>query len=223
MNISNDTLNILKNFSQINKSIVINPGNEISTLAVTKNILASAKVKESFDSTISIYDLSEFIATFSLFKNPEFDFSNNQFMVISDKGSKTSTQFFYADPSIITSAPEKKITIPSVDVEFTINDSDLDTLIKASRIHNVTDLCLVGDGESIRMVVKDKKNDTSNNFSMVVGETQENFCFYFKVENLKLLPGNYNVKVSKTNVSLFTSTNGDLEYYIALEPDSTFG
>jgi hypothetical protein len=223
MNISNDTLNILKNFSQINKSIVINPGNEISTLAVTKNILASAKVKESFDSTISIYDLSEFIATFSLFKNPEFDFSNNQFMVISDKGSKTSTQFFYADPSVITSAPEKKITIPSVDVEFTINDSDLDTLIKASRIHNVTDLCLVGDGESIRMVVKDKKNDTSNNFSMVVGETQENFCFYFKVENLKLLPGNYNVKVSKTNVSLFTSTNGDLEYYIALEPDSTFG
>jgi len=223
MNISNDTLNILKNFSQINKSIVINPGNEISTLAVTKNILASAKVKESFDSTISIYDLSEFIATFSLFKNPEFDFSNNQFMVISDKGSKTSTQFFYADPSVITSAPEKKITIPSVDVEFTINDSDLDTLIKASRIHNVTDLCLVGDGESIRMVVKDKKNDTSNNFSMVVGETQENFCFYFKIENLKLLPGNYNVKVSKTNVSLFTSTNGDLEYYIALEPDSTFG
>lgn len=223
MNISNDTLNILKNFSQINKSIVINPGNEISTLAVTKNILASAKVKETFDSKISIYDLSEFIATFSLFKNPEFDFSSREFMVISDKGTRTSTQYFYADPSVITSAPEKKIEIPSVDVEFTISDSDLDTLIKASRIHNVTDLCLVGDGESIRMVVKDKKNDTSNNFSMVVGETDSNFCFYFKVENLKLLPGNYNVQVSKSNVSLFTSTNGDLEYFIALEPDSTFG
>lgn len=222
MNISNDTVNILKNFSQINKSIVINPGNELATLAVTKNILATAKVKETFDSKICIYDLPEFISTFTLFKSPEFDFSNQDFMVITDKGTKTSTQFFYADPSVITTAPEKKIEIPSVDVEFTISDSDLDTLFKASRIHNVPDLCLVGDGKSMRMVVKDKKNDTSNNFSMEMGETDKVFSFYFKVENMKLLPGNYNVKACKS-VALFTSVNGDLEYFIALEPDSTLG
>lgn len=222
MNISNDTVNILKNFSQINKSIVINEGNEISTLAVTKNILAFAKVKENFGAKICIYDLPEFISTFTLFKSPEFDFSNQDYMVISDKGTKTSTQFFYADPSVITTAPDKKISLPSVDVEFNVSDADLDTLFKASRIYNVPDLCLVGDGTSMRMVVKDKKNDTSNNFSMEMGETDKVFNFYFKVENMKLLPGNYKVQACKS-VALFTSVNGDLEYFIALEPDSTIG
>ena len=222
MNISNDTVNILKNFSQINKSIVINPGNELSTLAVTKNILAFAKVKEDFTSKICIYDLPEFISTFTLFKSPEFDFTNDNYMVISDKGTKTSTQFFYADPSVITTAPDKKISLPSVDVEFNVSDSDLDTLFKASRIYNVPDLFLVGDGSTMRMVVKDKKNDTSNNFSMEMGETDKVFTFYFKVENMKLLPGNYRVQACKS-VALFTSVNDDLEYYIALEPDSTIG
>jgi len=222
MNISSNTINALKNFSAINKSIVIKPGNEISTLAVTKNILASMQTQETFDSQVSIYDLGEFLGVIGLFKNPDFDFSNNGYCLIKETGSRTRTKYFYADPSVITSPPEKKVEMPSVDVEFDITDGQLIALQRAAVVYRVEDLSVVGDGEVIELVVRDRKNDTSNVFSVQVGETDAEFCFNLKVENLKLLPGDYQVQMSKSNVSLFTNRLNGVEYFIACEPDSSY-
>ena len=129
---------------------------------------------------------------------------------------------FFADPSVIVSPPEKSITLPSVDVEFTLKSSQLDRLLKAAAVYHLTDLSVVGDGSEIKMVVSDRKNDTSNDFSIVVGETTKKFGLHFKVENMKIVPGTYEVKISRKLLSQFKSCEYDLTYYIALEPDLTW-
>ena len=112
--------------------------------------------------------------------------------------------------------------MPSVDVEFTLRSSQLDRLLKAAGVYHLSDLSVVGDGKEIKMVVSDRKNDTSNDFSIVVGETDKEFVFNFRVENIKIIPGAYDVVVSSKLLSKFSNTRYDLKYYIALEPDSTF-
>ena len=216
--ISKPTIEVLKNFCSINKSIVIKPGNKISTLSINKNILAIADVEEQFDSQISIYDLGVFLGGLSLFESPKIDTTNTNYVTVSDLQGKSKTRYFYADPDIITQAPEKEINLPSEDVEFKLESKILMQLQRAAMVYQLPDLCLYGDGATMQLCVTDKKNDTSNNYSVEVGTTTEEFCFCFKVENLKLLSGNYDVVLSKTNVALF---KGDgIKYYIALEPNT---
>ena len=216
--ISKPTIEVLKNFCSINKSIVIKPGNKISTLSINKNILAIADVEEQFDSQISIYDLGVFLGGLSLFESPKIDTTNTNYVTVSDLQGKSKTRYFYADPDIITQAPEKEINLPSEDVEFKLESKILMQLQRAAMVYQLPDLCLYGDGETMQLFVTDKKNDTSNNYSVEVGTTTDEFCFCFKVENLKLLSGDYDVVLSKTNVALF---KGDgIKYYIALEPNT---
>ena len=216
--ISKPTIEVLKNFCSINKSIVIKPGNKISTLSINKNILAIADVEEQFDSQISIYDLGVFLGGLSLFESPKIDTTNTNYVTVSDLQGKSKTRYFYADPDIITQAPEKEINLPSEDVEFKLESKILMQLQRAAMVYQLPDLCLYGAGETMPLCVTDKKNDTSNNYSVEVGTTTEEFCFCFKVDNLKLLSGNYDVVLSKTNVALF---KGDgIKYYIALEPNT---
>ena len=216
--ITKPTIEILKNFCSINKSIVIKPGNQISTLSINKNILAIADVEEQFDSQISIYDLGVFLGGLSLFDQPKIDTSDSNYVTVSDQRGKSKTRFFYADPDIITQPPEKEITIPSVDVKFRLEAGVLQQLQRAAMVYQLPDLCLYGDGTEMSLCVTDKKNDTSNSYSVQVGETTDNFCYCFKVENLKLLLADYNVTISKSNVALF---QGDgIKYFIALEPNA---
>ena len=216
--ISKPTIEVLKNFCSINKSIVIKPGNKISTLSINKNILAIAEVEEQFDSQISIYDLGVFLGGLSLFDAPKIDTTQTNYVTVSDLQGKSKTRYFYADPDIITQAPEKEINLPSEDVEFKLESNILVQLQRAAMVYQLPDLCLYGDGETMQLCVTDKKNDTSNNYSVEVGTTTEEFCFCFKVENLKLLTGNYDVVLSKTNVALFKGEG--IKYYIALEPNT---
>jgi hypothetical protein len=216
--ISRPTIDVLKNFCSINKSIVIKPGNKISTLSINKNILAIADVEEQFDTQISIYDLGVFLGGLSLFDSPKIDTSNTNFVTVSDVTGRSKTRFFYADPDIITQPPEKEIQIPSSDVKFRLDAAVLQQLQRAASIYQLPDLCLYGHDGSMQLCVTDKKNDTSNSYSVDVGETEDEFCFCFRVENLKLLAGDYNVTVSKHNVALF---QGDgIKYFIALEPNN---
>ncbi|AMO42932.1 DNA polymerase processivity factor [Cyanophage S-RIM50] len=216
--ISRPTIDVLKNFCSINKSIVIKPGNKISTLSINKNILAIADVEEQFDTQISIYDLGVFLGGLSLFDAPKIDTSNTNFVTVSDVTGRSKTRFFYADPDVITQPPEKEIQIPSSDVKFRLDAAVLKQLGQAASIYQLPDLCLYGHDGSMQLCVTDKKNDTSNSYSVEVGETEDEFCFCFKVENLKLLAGDYNVTVSKHNVALF---QGDgIKYFIALEPNN---
>lgn len=216
--ISKPTIEVLRNFCSINKSIVIKPGNKISTLSINKNILAIADVEESFDTQISIYDLGVFLGGLSLFDSPKIDTTQSNYVTVSDQRGKSKTRFFYADPDIITQAPEKEITLPSEDVKFRLEASVLKQLGQAASVYQLPDLCLFGSNGYMHLCVTDKKNDTSNSYSVEVGETQEEFCYCFKVENLKLLGGDYDVSVSKHNVALF---KGDgIKYFIALEPNA---
>ena len=222
MKLSDKTINLLKNFSSINQSILIKEGDSIRTISVMKNILAEAKVPEEFPKDFGIYDLNQFLnAISSLHVNPELDFSNNEYLMIRE--GKKRNRFFFADPNVIVSPPEKSISLPSEDVCFELDTQVLGTLMKAAAIYQVPDLSVIGEAGVVKLVVHDKKNDTSNTHEEVVGETDEEFCFNFKVENIKILPGTYEVVVSKKLLSRFESKNHELTYYIALEPDSTFG
>ena len=222
MKLSDKTINLLKNFSSINQSILIKEGDSIRTISVMKNILAEAKVPEEFPKDFGIYDLNQFLnAISSLHVNPELDFSNNEYLLIRE--GKKRNRFFFADPNVIVSPPEKSITLPSEDVCFELDTQVLGTLMKAAAIYQVPDLSVIGEAGVVKLVVHDKKNDTSNTHEEIVGETDSEFCFNFKVENIKILPGTYEVVVSKKLLSRFESKNHELTYYIALEPDSSFG
>jgi len=216
--ITKPTIEVLKNFCSINKSIVIKPGNQIATLSINKNILAIADVEEQFESQISIYDLGVFLGGLSLFDQPKIDTTDSNYVTVSDQRGKSKTRFFYADPDIITQPPEKEITIPSVDVKFRLEAGILQQLQRAAMVYQLPDLCLYGDGTEMSLCVTDKKNDTSNSYSVQVGASDDEFCYCFKVENLKLLAGDYNVTISKQNVALFQGSG--IKYFIALEPNA---
>ena len=186
-----------------------------------KNILAEATIEEEFPKDFGIYDLTQFLNGLNLQQNAELDFQNEGYVVI--KEGKSRSKYFFSDPNVIITPPEKSIILPSEDVCFELNTQQLDKLLKAAAVYQLPDLSAVGEAGVVKLVVRDKKNDTSNDFSIVVGETDAEFTFNFKVENIKILPGSYGVVVSKKLLSRFTSNDHDLCYYIALEPDSTFG
>ena len=220
MNLCDNTLGILKNFAGINNSILVKEGNQLRTNSVAKNILAEAEIDEDFPRQFGIYDLNQFLNGLSLHQDPDLDFSEESYLTIRE--GKRRVKYFFADPQVIVAPPEKEITLPSQDVCFQLDSTALDKLLKAAAVYQLPDLSAVGEAGVVKLVVRDKKNDTSNEFAVVVGETDKNFTFNFKVENIKIIPGAYNVVVSSKLLSKFTNTNFNLKYYIALEPDSTF-
>lgn len=220
MKLSDKTFSVLKNFSSINQSILFKQGNKLRTISVMKNILAEATVTEDFPKDFGIYDLNQFLNGLGLHKNPELDFANDGYVIIRD--GKMKSKYFFADPNVIITPPEKEISLPSEDVCFELSTEQLDRLLKASAVYQLPDISAVGEAGVVKLVVRDKKNETSNDFSIVVGETNSEFVFNFKVENIKILPGTYEVVVSQKLLSRFQSKNHDLCYYIAMEPDSTF-
>ena len=221
MKLSDKTISVLKNFSSINQSILFKEGSKLRTISVMKNILAEATVSEEFARDFGIYDLNQFLNGLSLHQKPELDFANDGYVVI--KEGRSRSKYFFADPSVIVTPPDKEISLPSEDVCFELTTTVLEKLLKAAAVYQLPDISAVGEAGVVKLVVRDKKNDTSNAHEEVVGETDETFNFNFKVENIKILPGTYDVVVSQKLLSRFTSKNHDLTYYIALEPDSTFG
>jgi hypothetical protein len=221
MKLSDKTISVLKNFSSINQSILFKEGNKLRTISVMKNILAEATITEEFAKDFGVYDLNQFLNGLSLHQRPELDFGNDGYVVIRE--GKMRSKYFFADPNVIVTPPDKEITLPSEDVCFEVSTEQLDKLLKAAAVYQLPDLSAVSENGVVKLVVRDKKNDTSNDFAIVVGETDSEFSFNFKVENIKVLPGTYDVVVSQKLLSRFTSKNHDLTYYIALEPDSTFG
>jgi hypothetical protein len=221
MKLSDKTLSVLKNFSGINQSMLFKHGNKLRTISVMKNILAEATITEEFPKDFGIYDLNQFLNGLALHQSPELDFTNEGYAVIRE--GKMRSKYFFADPSVIITPPDKAITLPSEDVCFELSTEQMDKLLKAAAVYQLPDISAVGEAGVVKLVVRDKKNETSNDFSIVVGETDSEFTFNFKVENIKILPGTYEVVVSQKLLSRFQSKNHDLCYYIALEPDSTFG
>ena len=227
MKLSNETVTVLKNFSTINQNLVIKSGNSISTMSAMKNIVAKAEVSEDFPRDFAIYDLNEFLAALSLFDKPDLDFKED-FVVVTENGSATKfLKYWYSDPSVVTT-PSKEVTMPSCEVFFSLSSNILSDVQKAAAVIGVPDMVLeaMSVGKAI-LKVTDKKNDTANDYAVGIDVTNEDgkdlpYKFWFKVENLKLLSGTYNVEVSSKNISYFKNTNVDIEYWIALEPESKY-
>ena len=227
MNLSNETVSVLKNFSTINQNLVIKGGNSISTISAQKNIVAQATVKETFPKDFAIYDLNEFLAALSLFEKPDLEFRDD-FVVITENGSATkSLKYWYSDPSVVTTTT-KDITMPEHEVTFSLDNSMLSNVQKASAVIGAPDMALeaMSVGKAV-LKVTDKKNSTANDYAVGIDVNNEDgkdlpYKFWFKVENLKLLSGTYNVAVSSKNISHFVNSSVDIHYWIALEPESKY-
>ena len=219
MNISPETLNILRNFSTINSGLTVKEGNELKTVSAMKNIFARAIVTENFDKEHSIYDLSEYLGAVSLFDTPDFEFNAEKVTV--SEGNNT-VQYYYADPQMVIS-PQKDINMPDPEITFDIDESVLDSLLKASSVLSLPDMVLSSDGTTVVLTVKDKKNSTSNVFSKTVAQGNgSKYEMFLRMENIKVIPGDYTVFVSSQGIAQLTNRKQAVEYFIALEPDSNY-
>ena len=222
MKISTKTLDVLKNFSEINQSIVIKPGNIIKTVNPLKNILAKAEVAENFVNEFAIYNLNEFIGYLSELNEPDLTF-NEKYLTVVTNDDKVN--YFYADPSFIVQ-PEKELNMPECEINFDLTKDTYLYLNKMANILQLHDIQLKGCSKSnkVYLCLTNKKDNASNNYSRVVGDlASKSFNIFFKRENLKIIPGDYKVSISSKGVSHFKHTIENLEYWIALEPDSNYG
>jgi len=218
MKLSNETISVLKNFSTINANLMVKAGSSLSTMSAMKNIVAKADVTEEFPSDFAIYDLNEFLSALSLFGKPDLEF-NDDFVIITEEGTSKSLKYWYSDPSVVTT-PSKEISMPSTELTFNLSSDTLNEITKAAAVIGVPDMALSGG----KLMVTDKKNSTANAYetSLDVGDIAAEYKFWFKVENLKVMPGAYDVEVSSKKISHFTNTKLGVQYWIALEPESSY-
>ncbi len=219
MYLSQETIQTLKNFSTINQSILIKAGKNLRSMSVMKNILVEAEIQETFDRDVAIYDLNQFLNCLSLIPGAEVKLDDNSIIITDDTNS---IDYRYSDPSVIASPPDKELKLPSEDVCVVLTEEHLDTVKKAAAVLQIPDVTLLGDGETIYLTVRDKKNSGSNSYRIAVGEADSVFQFNLKVENLKLITGDYDVIISSKNLARFENHSRPIVYYIALEPDSVY-
>ena len=218
MKLSNETISVLKNFSTINANLMVKAGSSLSTMSAMKNIVAKADVTEEFPSDFAIYDLNEFLSALSLFGKPDLEFGND-FVIITEEGTSKSLKYWFSDPSVVTT-PSKEISMPSTELTFNLSSDTLNEITKAAAVIGVPDMALSGG----KLMVTDKKNSTAHAYetSLDVGDVDAEYKFWFKVENLKVMPGAYDVEVSSKKISHFTNTKLGVQYWIALEPESSY-
>ena len=215
MRLSKETFNILKNFSAINSNILIKPGNRIKTVSSGKNIFAEVNVQEDFDTEVGIWDLNKFLGVISMFNNPDLEF-HDKYVEISN--GRSSVKYYYSEPSLLT-VPPKDVKMPDVLFSFDLDEKDLNEILKASSILQVSNLNIVAKDGEIKIMVSDEKDDTSNSFSITVNEDYSgpDYLGSLDVSDIKFLPGSYKVELSKGIVSRFKHSTQDLSYYIAIK------
>ena len=224
MKLSKHTLNMLKNFSDINMSIEIKEGNILRTVSVQKNILAQAELEDSFPQDFAIYELNRFLGAVSLFDDPEFQFNGKSANIGT---TKHSVDYVYCDPSMIVTPPENNITFPEPEVKFVLSQDAFSQVMKASNVLGTPEIAVEGGpapADSIRIKALDVNNDSTDTFQVVLDENSgDKFRFVFKTENMKMVPGNYDVEISSKGISHFTLQGQNLQYWIATESTSNFG
>jgi len=221
MKISTNTISLLKNFSSINGNVLVRAGSTLSTISPQKNILATAAVTEQFPVSFAIYDLSQFLGAISLFDDPDFEFSE-KYVTISS--GKRSVRYWFAEPSMIVAAPEKKLVLPTAEVEFEATAANISEVLKAASVLQAPEIAVVSDGTTnIQLVATNVKNDTANEYHVDVNESsKDKFRMVFKSENLKLISGDYKVSVSSKGMGRFLNEKASLEYFIATETSSKY-
>lgn len=217
MKISDNTLNVLKNFSTINQSIAIKEGNTLRTISEGKNILAQAVVSEAFPTDFAIYELNQFLGLDSIFEDPDYVFGDKAVTVV--EGS-TRSRYTYTDPSMVTTPPEKNLELPSKEVSFKMTADDFAKVRNAANQLQLPNIVVRGQEGSITLTATDVSNPTSNEFNREVGETDASFVFVFRPENMKLISDDYDVTISAKGISHFKGSM--VEYWIATEKGSSY-
>ena len=221
MKISDNTIGILRNFSDINANILFKPGKTLSTMSTMKNIMAQADVEEEFESEFGVYDLPEFLRAIDSFQQPVLKFNGTANLKIQDEKSTLSARYAFADKSTLR-YPSKQISMPDKTVTFSLKNSDYESVKKLYTNLSLPDIAFKGENGKIKLVALDKKNSNSNESSVVVGETDLEFTAYVKAENMKIIPDDYDVALSKAKIAHFINKKVKVQYWIALEADSTF-
>ena len=220
MRLSENTINILKNFSTINPNLLVHPGDILTTVAPqSRAVYAKVTVEETFPKQFAIYELSKFLGVVSLFKEPELEFGDNQVKIVS---GRQSVSYTYADPSMVVAPdPNKDINFPAADIEFSISQEELQRVVRAAGVLQLPDIAVTGNGNKVTVTAINSKNPTTDVFSIEVGDTDKSFSMIIKAENIiKLIPSNYDVKITSKGLSQFISNN--ITYYVAVEANSTF-
>lgn len=221
MKISDSTISILRNFSDINANILFKPGKTLNTVSTMKNIMAKAEVEEDFETEFGVYDLPEFLRAIDSFKQPVLKFNGSANLKIQDEKTSLSARYAFADKSTLVT-PTKDIKMPDQTVAFTLKNEDYESVKKLYTNLSLPDIAFKGEGGKIKLVALDKKNSNSNESSITVGETDIEFTAYIKAENMKIIPGEYDVALSKAKIAHFINKKVKVQYWIALEADSTF-
>jgi len=221
MEISKQTFNILKNFSGINSNLFVKPGNKITTMSPAKNMMAEVTVEETFDTEFGIWDLNKFLGVVTLFQNPEFSFNDKYVLISGENGS--TVKYYFSDPKLL-SYPTKSIKKMNGDISFTLTEDDLTELQRAGAVLQLPDLCFVSEGADVLAVIKDLKDPTCNVYSIKVGDnkSESEFSFNFKLENMKMIDGDYHVALSKNVIGQFTNKNQPITYWVAMDASSHY-
>ena len=217
MKLSEQTVSLLKNFASINQNLQFKSGNRLSTISAQKNILVNAEIPETFPSDFAIYDLNKMLGVMNLFPDPD--------MEIGDKTMKIGgkVDYMFADPTMIVSPPEKELTFPEAEIKFTLTNAEFNQTIKVATLLGLPHICVEGKDGKINLVATDVHNSSSDEYRSELGETGMVFNMVFKIENLNLYAGDYDVELTSKGISKFSHTSSNLQYFIATESDSTFG
>ena len=223
MELSESTVQILKNFAGINSNIVVMPGNVLQTISEAKNIMARAEVAETFPQQFGIYDLNEFLNVMNLVDKPNLTFSESS-VTIGDSTGRSRIKYFFSAPEILTS-PTKEVRMPEADIRFTLDNDTLSKVKRAASALGHNEVCVTGNKNSVALTVTSKDSSTANTFSIDIdGQSNvDNYNLVFSISNLKILTGTYNVAASSKLISEFTNSETNLKYWIALEKTSTYG
>ena len=202
MQLSSDTVNVLKNFADINQNILVKSGTKLTTISTMKNILAEADISDNIPQEFAIYDLPEFLRAIDMFQKPSLNFDGESHVEIAE--GKQKVKYFFADKSVIV-APTKSITMPDTFVSFTFTKEMFEKVMKGINTLGLPDVAVVGDGTSIKMIATDKKNKSSNTYAVDICESDKTFTAYFKAENFKMVTDDYDVAVSSQKISHFVN------------------
>jgi hypothetical protein len=226
MKITSDTLSVLKNFASINPSLLVRKGGTLNTVCPSSRILAEAKVSEDFPVEFAIYDMAKFLGIVSLFKAPVFEFKDTHLVIAADgEGGVRSVKYYYTNPEFIQNKGEKKIKMPETVLAFDLSEENMNSILKAASVLQAPDMCVTADDEGLLVRVCDKKNVTGNSWDLRLGDNADKnkFCFWFTVDTLKMMAGDYKVSIAARSVARFEGSNVPTNYWIAMEADSTYG
>ena len=225
MKLSNDTLNVLKNFASINPNLVFKPGQKLKTISEAKTILSSADIVEDFPVEFGVYDLNEFLSVYNLIEDPELEFEDKSVLIKNSSVNNQKVRYFYSSPEILTT-PQKDIQMPEPEVGVNLSDDVMNQIRKAAAVLGHTELSIQGEGGVVTASVFDSKDATSNSFTMELDKDnacKNEFNFVVSIPNLKLLPGDYFVSISSKLISNWTNSNYPVEYFVALSQISLGG